>query len=967
MQARHPKTGKPIRIIKSDSSLWQNEKTLVWLEADANPSKNWDRWDVGVTSSATATALKGRIDVSMIVCLGDLEEEAAWLLTSPKAPVIAIPRALAMKIGLDTLVKLQLRSLICLEEINDLYPYVPTWDGTVEGAKKMLGTMMHYKVNHTEPLISPKPLWFVSQYYHPEKKARAAEIDECLTKNMLCPYIDKIVLLNERALAPPHPKVVERVIKRRLRYVDVIRWIYDEAPADALVVFANADIYLDKSWRALWALNLEDSAIALLRWDMKEGKPVLFGPRADSQDTWVLSAAAVKARTWDWASLDFPFGKGGCDNAIALELFRQKFLVTNPALTLRTLHLHESAVRTYDKYDIVDKPAYLYIEPTGIHELQPIINIPKEAVHTVLKPAAFDRRIQGPSSAPRLKTYAVMNSKVTGLTLDVDVPNAYESSAIPLYRYNGIFSSKEGLVFNGHSILVGASAAVKKAWASTNMSLLAASVHVKSCLVAPLSKSVASNPELYTLNYLGKIMLMQSITAGDFWASKAVEPVLRLFKWSNPVPAISYEQNRQAWCDTALVWNEQDAGSDRVTKEEVKALRSNLRIQRERERRIVVVGGDWITEEVIHALEAVMPVTVLWSTSSVEMIADALVGAAAFVTHGPLGSWAWLMPAGSMLFEIQCEMNPAIDLLHLAGAADLNHQLYVIARGKPTEKQLTQLSTAVLSVLTDPSKPVIMMPDRKGFFGHAGDSFREMVNLWSERGYVTIRPTSAGHVSLSIGSSNTVLYDRPNYEWLDAEPVEAPILMGNPAPMTASQRAWTFWPRRPTLVEELAGLQLSRTKGLVFYGRSENAVQLSNRTRADWSSVCDEFVHVKGSDPYPFTQEEYLRKLASARWGLCLAGFGKKCHREIECMAMGCVPIVAPEVDMESYARPPVEGVHYFRASDPLTAEALMQNSDEVWATMSAACKTWWLQNASVEGSWALTKSLCTEVGITIG
>ena len=64
-------------------------------------------------------------------------------------------------------------------------------------------------------------------------------------------------------------------------------------------------------------------------------------------------------------------GGNSRDNAIAMELFRQKFLVVNPALTLRTFHMHESAVRTYDPKDIVDKPAYLYIAPTGLNDLKP--------------------------------------------------------------------------------------------------------------------------------------------------------------------------------------------------------------------------------------------------------------------------------------------------------------------------------------------------------------------------------------------------------------------------------------------------------------------------------------------------------------------------------------------------------------------------------------------------------------------
>jgi hypothetical protein len=112
-------------------------------------------------------------------------------------------------------------------------------------------------------------------------------------------------------------------------------------------------------------------------------------------------------------------------------------------------------------------------------------------------------------------------------------------------------------------------------------------------------------------------------------------------------------------------------------------------------------------------------------------------------------------------------------------------------------------------------------------------------------------------------------------------------------------------------------------------------------------------VHVVGDKPYPFTHEEYLRNLAQAKWGLCLAGFGKKCHREIECMAMGCVPIVGPEVDMDNYADPPVEGVHYLRAATP--ADVVKPDN---WEKMSAACKDWWRRNASVEGSWRLTHEL---------
>jgi hypothetical protein len=116
---------------------------------------------------------------------------------------------------------------------------------------------------------------------------------------------------------------------------------------------------------------------------------------------------------------------------------------------------------------------------------------------------------------------------------------------------------------------------------------------------------------------------------------------------------------------------------------------------------------------------------------------------------------------------------------------------------------------------------------------------------------------------------------------------------------------------------------------------------------------------VKGDEKYPFTQTEYLEKLASTRFGLCLPGYGFKCHREIECMAMGCVPLVSEWVDMSSYANPPVEGTHYIRLKNSRDIPAVIASvSKESWEAMSAACRTWWAENASCKGSFELTRRL---------
>ena len=108
-----------------------------------------------------------------------------------------------------------------------------------------------------------------------------------------------------------------------------------------------------------------------------------------------------------------------------------------------------------------------------------------------------------------------------------------------------------------------------------------------------------------------------------------------------------------------------------------------------------------------------------------------------------------------------------------------------------------------------------------------------------------------------------------------------------------------------------------------------------------------------------FSEQEYLNKLGEAHFGLCLAGYGKKCHREVECMALGTVPVVSVEVDMESYANPPVEGLHYVRVQNPEDLQKkLAEIDDDVWWRMSQACKQWYKENCSADGMWSLTKKL---------
>ena len=163
--------------------------------------------------------------------------------------------------------------------------------------------------------------------------------------------------------------------------------------------------------------------------------------------------------------------------------------------------------------------------------------------------------------------------------------------------------------------------------------------------------------------------------------------------------------------------------------------------------------------------------------------------------------------------------------------------------------------------------------------------------------------------------------------------------------------AWTFWPRRPYVVETMLEKEgiLERDKRdieSIFVGIYENKIQEKYRkTDDDWESVLDVYHCTEGAK-HKFSQEEYLNMLRRSRYGLCIRGYGKKCHREVECMAWGTVPIITNDVCISSYINPPKEGVHYIRAHDREDMKRKIAGvRAERWNKMSEACVEWYKEN----------------------
>jgi len=150
----------------------------------------------------------------------------------------------------------------------------------------------------------------------------------------------------------------------------------------------------------------------------------------------------------------------------------------------------------------------------------------------------------------------------------------------------------------------------------------------------------------------------------------------------------------------------------------------------------------------------------------------------------------------------------------------------------------------------------------------------------------------------------------------------------------------------------------------IFVGAAENPIQYVNRTKYDWSLAVDhyEFKNALFQKSYhTYSNIDFLKLIARAKFGLSLEGYGPKCQRDIEYMANGVVPIFTWD-SFNHYHNPLIEDVHYLFAANPRQAqEKINSTSDSKWQEMSASCREWFKQNCSIEGSFNTTLQIINE------
>ncbi len=204
----------------------------------------------------------------------------------------------------------------------------------------------------------------ITTYYRSSESEREEENMQCLIKNLDHPLIDKVHLFlqsSDRPNLSKHDKLHFVEHYKRPTFSEL--FVYGNSlGGNVIKIIANSDIYFDNSLQlSIKALKKWD-ILALTRWDLKENGSLDFYNNFKSQDVWIFSKHIEKGIG------DFHIGRHGCDNRLAFQFKKYGYRISNPSFTIKIIHLHQSALRTYfndPNYEYV-QPPYEYLLPISI-------------------------------------------------------------------------------------------------------------------------------------------------------------------------------------------------------------------------------------------------------------------------------------------------------------------------------------------------------------------------------------------------------------------------------------------------------------------------------------------------------------------------------------------------------------------------------------------------------------------------
>lgn len=785
----------------------------------------------------------------------------------------------------------------------------------------------------------PRKIILITQYYKTDNEKRNKENYVCLLNNILNDNIDKIILLNEEEydlnflfnkIDNKYRKKVKQInIETRLRYYDAFNYV-NTYYKNNIIIVANLDIFFDNNLNKLKEYDLTNKFFSISRYDLKNDynfngpnkiqkfthEGPLGDPCIDSADTWIFESPINHGD-----KTKIMLGANGCDTAINYIMkYDYKYDVYNPINSIITIHYHlmtNKERENYNKNSIMTYGDKIY-------------NTKKE-----FKPLEMDHLYLNH------KTIKLCNKIQSFCTFATK--SAYKDLRLLLHSLE--------LYHKDVPIFIICDKWINDKIENDKYDLI---IHKK----IELEKYTDLNRQQMEENNIFKEFLYKKIDTLEF--------------------ALNYKKNTLFLDCDIIILNKMDLLID--IKYDVCVSPHNIFKNLEEKYGKYNVGFIYVkTKEVLNYWRILMYKNIGYYEQGALDYFEEKFKVFKFDDSYNYGWWR--------LF--QCE-NPQkrANLF----TCDENNVYYEYKTLKcihthlyqNNDKQTISFNNFILELLVKIKhpmikfiikeneesvdiKPNIIIPKmpRNDFWNHAGDTFRELVTMWKQQNLCNVIEGDTKHVWFNkIG--DVLLYDRPTLEWLDKDNnlKYNKILFGNPEiPDKLKDKAynWIFWGRKPAILEEMSKNILNYNERIIksiFIGKIENAVQNKYRTIEDWDKYVEVYKMHLPNEKYIYTQDEYLHLLKKSKFGLSIRGYGPKCNREIELMALGTVPIIDNNVNMD-YHNKPIENIHYFRINKPEEIVNIINNcSEKQWTEMSNACIKWYNENCSCVGSFNVTMDI---------
>uniref|UniRef100_A0A6C0DY73 Nucleotide-diphospho-sugar transferase domain-containing protein n=1 Tax=viral metagenome TaxID=1070528 RepID=A0A6C0DY73_9ZZZZ len=725
------------KLLNLSAPTLRNLRTLVWLQKQStmqsskqSSTVNWSKWDAVVTSISAYnywcqynTKIVGII-ITELTSATSLDE---LFKISKQVPMILISQTvLALKS--EQYWSDNFDNVLNLDNILEHYPFINNpWEQTDNDAVAILGLLCRYnrivdcnvstkRLTDLSNItlsngITPNETWMVTQFFKHSNSNRFNEIKECLAKNCANPHIDKIVLINEKDHTgefnklPGSKKIEQFISNQRLTYANFLQYVNEAVPNNVFIVLCNADIYFGDALLDLHKINMTDKMLALLRWDVPpsglESDAKIFGPRADSQDTWIFLSDSIKARSWDYNKFNFQLGQAGCDNAFAGHILRQKFSISNPAVSFKTFHLHNTNIRNYDKKDYIRSDIYINIAPTFVIDTKQETTPPGKPNTISNELASFEVKS---SSMSNEITYCTMLEKEGRYKWEPSVENHYFEAAIPVYKWNKACVTPNGLVYDPYHIYKGKHADNDRFnyWVNANVDILTPLQKRDKMFAIPFKNTdVFKHPDTYILQYVSRCARLLKMNPGtSFWIPKQFAEYIEYFDWgTEKLNGAYFDENTGVWADEVIGFLPEPAASE-LGQEDIAALRALYPswIEKPVEKICVVVIGPNITEKFVD--EQISKVlrghseewSIRYVYESDYASYDSLIGASLCIFVGGQKAnnfWAklWALPKECCVIEFQQELLIDGEFQHLAHVAGFKSWVLLLSKGSAVDVQ----------------------------------------------------------------------------------------------------------------------------------------------------------------------------------------------------------------------------------------------------------------------------------------